>query len=70
MEADARYYWRRAVEEVGAARRSLSAQARERHHHFARLYLERLDGLDAPVPFTVAELEAVMAGSPDRLAAA
>jgi CelD/BcsL family acetyltransferase involved in cellulose biosynthesis len=69
MEADARYYWRRAVEEVGAARRSLTGQARERHHHFARLYLERLGHMGAPLPFSAPELEAEMAGMPGREAA-
>ncbi|MCW3798209.1 hypothetical protein OMW55_10375 [Sphingomonas sp. BN140010] len=69
MEADARYYWRRAVEELGAARRSLTAQARERHHHFARLYLERLGHMGAPIPFSQADLETEMLGLPGRAAA-
>jgi len=69
MEADARYYWRRAVEEVGAARRSLTVEAQERHHHFARLYLERLQQMGAPLPFSNADLEAEIAGLPGRQAA-
>jgi len=69
MEADARYYWRRAVEELGAARRSLSGEARERHHHFARLYLERLSHMGSPLPFSRTELEAEIAGMPGRQAA-
>jgi hypothetical protein len=58
MEADARYYWRRAVEELAAARRSLTSEAGERHQHFARLYLERLAAMGAPMPFGLAELTA------------
>ncbi len=57
MEPDARYFWRRAVEELAAARRSLTPQARERHQHFVRLYLDRLARLGAPKPFTMKELE-------------
>ena len=56
MEADARYFWRRAVEERAAARRSLTSEAGERHHHFAQLYLERLASMGAPMPFSLAEL--------------
>ena len=71
MEADARYYWRRAVEELGAARRSLSPEARDRHHHFSRLYLERLTSLGAPLPFSLAKLDAETMGvtTPGQVAA-
>jgi len=62
MEADARYFWRRAIEELGAARRSLSSEARNRHHHFCRLYLERLTDIGAPLPFSLAKLKAEVIG--------
>jgi len=56
MEADIRYYWRRAVEELAASRRSITPQARERHRHFGQLYLERLGELGANLPFDPTEL--------------
>lgn len=57
MENDARYFWRRAVDEMAAARRSLTPAARERHQHFVKLYLDRLAQLGAPVPFGQREAE-------------
>ena len=56
MEADIRYYWRRAVEELAASRRSLTPQARDRHRNFAQLYLERLSDLGGNLPFELSEL--------------
>lgn len=56
MEADIRYYWRRAVEEFAATRRSITGPARERHRNFALLYLEKLSELGANLPFDPAEL--------------
>jgi len=56
MEADVRYYWRRAVEELAASRRSITPQARERHRHFGLLYLEKLNELNGNLPFDPAEL--------------
>ncbi|WP_114227010.1 MULTISPECIES: hypothetical protein [Sphingomonas] len=56
MEADIRYYWRRAVEELAASRRSVTHQARDRHRHFGLLYLAKLSELGANLPFDAAEL--------------
>lgn len=69
MEADSRYFWRRAVEELAAARRSLTPQARERHLHFVELYLRRLQRMGAPLPFGLDEIPG-QASAPAEAAAA
>ena len=56
MEADVRYYWRRAVEELAASRRSITPQARDRHRHFGLLYLSKLNELSSSLPFDPSEL--------------
>jgi len=56
MEADIRYYWRRAVEELAASRRSVTRAARDRHRHFGLLYLEKLTELGGNLPFEASEL--------------
>jgi hypothetical protein len=58
MDNDARYFWRRAVEELSAARRSLTPAARERHQQLVKLYLHRLAQQGAPMPFSLSEIEA------------
>lgn len=62
MDNDSRYFWRRAVEELSAARRSITPEARERHQHFVTLYLGRLAQLGAPMPFSLPEVQAEFAG--------
>jgi hypothetical protein len=57
MDTDSRYFWRRATEELSAARRSVTPAARERHQHFVKLYLGRLAQLGAPMPFGLKEVE-------------
>ena len=52
MEADVRYYSRRACEEMGAARRAVTEAARDRRLQLVDLYLQRLEALEAPSPFT------------------
>jgi hypothetical protein len=52
VEADVRYYSRRACEEMGAARRAVTQAARERRLQLVDLYLQRLEALEAPSPFT------------------
>ena len=52
MEADIRYYSRRACEEMAAARRSVTEAARVRRLQLVDLYLQRLEALEAPSPFT------------------
>ena len=61
MESDARYYRRRACEEMAAAGRSVTAAARERRLQLVALYIERLRDLDEPSPFS--ELELASAGA-------
>lgn len=56
MESDARYYRRRAVEELTAADRSVTAAARERRLQLVDLYLHKLRVLDEPSPFDEREL--------------
>ena len=51
MEADIRYYSRRACEEMGAARRAVTEAARHRRMQLVDLYLQRLEALEAPSPF-------------------
>ena len=58
MDNDSRYFWRRAVEELSASRRSVTHAARERHQHFVKLYLGRLAQLGAPMPYSFPEVEA------------
>jgi hypothetical protein len=63
MNNDARYFWRRSVEEIAAARRSVTPEARNRHQHFARLYVERLAHMGAPTPFAIREIDAEFAAA-------
>ena len=56
MESDARYYRRRACEELAAADRAVTQAARERRLQLAGLYLDKLRALDEPWPITEREL--------------
>ena len=51
MESDIRYYRRRAIEEMSAARGAVTEAARERRLQLVDLYLQRLDALQEPSPF-------------------
>lgn len=51
METDIRYYRRRACEEMSAASRAVTPQARERRLFLVNVYLDRLKALNAPSPF-------------------
>jgi len=51
VESDVRYYRRRACEEMGAARRAVTAAACERRLQLVDLYLQRLAALKEPTPF-------------------
>ena len=53
METDVRYYRRRACEEMSAATRAVTPQARERRLQLVNVYLDRLKELNAPSPFEV-----------------
>jgi hypothetical protein len=45
MESDVRYYRRRAIEELAAARRAVTEAAHERRMLMAGVFLERLEEL-------------------------
>jgi len=62
MESDARYYRRRAVEELAAADRAVTSAARDRRLQLVGLYLDRLRELDEPSPFNERELMRRRAG--------
>jgi len=51
LETDIRYYRRRACEEMSAASRAVTPQARERRLFLVNVYLDRLKALNAPSPF-------------------
>ena len=46
MERDFWFYRRRATEEIWAAKRSITAPARERHEALARSFIERLERME------------------------
>ena len=43
VESDARFYRRRATEELAAANRAVTEAARERRMQLAQMFLDRLD---------------------------
>ena len=49
MESDLRYYFRRAAEERTAAIRSVTPEARERHHRLAQEFAARAQACNAPM---------------------
>ena len=52
MEPDARYFRRRANEELAAANRAVTEAARERRMQLAGIFLERLKTLEMIEPAT------------------
>ena len=52
VESEIRYYRRRACEEMGAATRAVTEAARERRLQLVDLYVQRLEALKAPSPFS------------------
>ena len=52
MESDIRFYRRRACEEMAAATRAVTEAARGRRLQLVDLYIQRLDALQAPNPFS------------------
>ena len=52
MESDIRYYRRRAHEEMAAATRAVTEAARGRRLQLVDLYVQRLEALAAPNPFS------------------
>lgn len=51
VESDARFYRRRASEELAAASRAVTAAARDRRMQLAQLFLSRLEGMDEAMMF-------------------
>lgn len=67
MESDIRYYRRRACEEMAAASRAVTAAARERRLQLVDLYVQRLEELKAPSPFSEGDLVRLLGpGASDR----
>jgi hypothetical protein len=60
LESDIRYFSRRANEEMIAASRAITPAARERRLYLVGVYLDRLRGLNAPVPFDELKLAEMM----------
>lgn len=60
MESDARFYRRRACEEMSAASRAVTPEARERRLQLVDLYLQRLHALQEPSPFEERHLARVL----------
>lgn len=51
MESDARFYRRRATEELAAANRAVTHAARERRLKLAQLFLDKLESPDDALLF-------------------
>jgi len=51
VESDIRYYRRRACEEMSAATRAVTDEARERRLRLVDLYVRKLEELKVPSPF-------------------
>ena len=51
MESDARFYRRRATEELAAASRAVTPAARDRRMQLAQLFLNRLEGSEGEMLF-------------------
>lgn len=60
VESDARFYRRRACEEMSAASRAVTPQARERRLQLVDLYLQRLQAMKEPSPFEERDLARVL----------
>jgi hypothetical protein len=56
VESDIRYYRRRACEEMAAASRAVTEAARERRLQLVDHYVQRLEALKAPSPFSESDL--------------
>ena len=63
VESDIRYYRRRACEEMAAATRAVTPAARERRLQLVDLYVQRLEALNAPSPFSDHDLARMLGPS-------
>ena len=68
MESDARYYRRRACEELSAADRAVTSAARDRRLQLVGLYLDKLREMDEPSPFNERELMRRLGGQRPAMA--
>jgi hypothetical protein len=64
VESDIRYYRRRACEEMSAATRAVTEEARERRLRLVDLYVRKLEELKATPPFSQHDL--AHARAPER----
>jgi hypothetical protein len=63
MESDARYYRRRACEELSAADRAVTSAARDRRLQLVGLYLDKLREMDERSPVNERELQRRLGGN-------
>lgn len=68
MESDARFYRRRANEELAAAGRAVTEAARERRMQLARVFLQRLKASEARDVLVECGISATAVGKFDRSA--
>ena len=66
MEPDIRYYSRRACEEMSAAARAVTPQARQRRLMLVSRYLDHLKQLNAPAPFDALRFAGMMESVTDH----
>jgi hypothetical protein len=64
LEPDIRYYRRRACEEMSAAARAVTPEARLRRLQLVGVYLEHLKALNAAPPFDELQFAGMLDSSP------
>ena len=67
MESNARYWWRRARQELDAASRAVTPAATERHMELAETYLQRLRELGDRSPIPASALSDLACYRPVRI---
>jgi len=63
VESDARFYRRRATEELAAANRAVTQAARERRLQLAQVFLDRLGSRDEVMLFQWSNAESASRGA-------
>jgi hypothetical protein len=66
LEPDIRYYSRRACEEMSAAARAVTPEARQRRLLLVGRYLDHLKQLNAPAPFDALRFAGMMESAADQ----
>jgi hypothetical protein len=66
LEPDIRYYSRRACEEMSAAARAITPEARQRRLQLVNRYLDHLKELNAPPPFDELRFAGMMESAPNK----